>query len=109
MTRLFCLVLVATFASLEGLLAGGIVPDGRPDEKAPPKTFTNSMGMKFVWIPPGSFMMGSPKEEKGRREDETPHKVTLTKGFYMGVFTVTQEQWVEVMDTNPSKFRGEKN
>jgi len=78
----------------------------------PPNPFTNSIGMKFVWIPPGSFMMGSPKEEKERQnggKDETQRKVTLTKGFYMGVFTVTQEQWQEVMGNNPSQFKGEKN
>ena len=49
--------------------------------------------MKFVWIPPGNFMMGSPKEEKERRDNEIQHKVTLTKGFYMGVYAVTQEEW----------------
>jgi formylglycine-generating enzyme len=65
--------------------------------------------MKFVWIPPGNFMMGSPKEEKERKPDETQHKVTLTKGFYMGVYTVTQEQWKEVMGNNPSRNKGEKN
>ncbi len=70
---------------------------------------TNSIGMKFAWIPPGHFMMGSPTEEKERRDDETPHKVTLTKGFYMGVYTVTQEQWKELMGDNPSIFKGEKN
>ena len=65
--------------------------------------------MKFVWIPPGSFMMGSPKDENVRGGDEKQHKVTLTKGFYMGVYTVTQEQWQEVMGNNPSSFKGEKN
>ena len=86
-------------------------PEAQAQEKKdPPKDFTNSIGMKFVWIPPGSFMMGSPKEEKERRiDDETQHKVTLTKGFYMGVYTVTQEQWQEVMGNNPSQFKGEKN
>jgi formylglycine-generating enzyme len=108
MTRLFCLVLVASFASLAGNLAGS-VPDRKPDEKAPPKTFTNSIGMKFTWIPPGSFVMGSPKEEKQRGDNETQHKVTLTKGFYLGVYTVTQEQWKEVMGNNLSEFKGEKN
>ena len=53
--------------------------------------------------------MGSPKEEKERKDDEIQHKVTLTKGFYMGVYTVTQEQWQEVMGNNPSHFKGEKN
>jgi formylglycine-generating enzyme required for sulfatase activity len=108
MTSHFCLLLVATFASLECHLAGGS-PVPKPDGKAPPRNFTNSLGMKFVWIPPGTFMMGSPKEEKGREDSETQHKVTLTKGFYMGVFTVTQEQWAEVMDSLPSEFKGEKN
>jgi formylglycine-generating enzyme required for sulfatase activity len=80
-----------------------------PDNKKPAKKFTNSIGMKFVWIPPGTFLMGSPKEEKLRGEDETQHKITLTKGFYMGVYTVTQEQWQVVMGRNPSHFKGEKN
>jgi RNA polymerase sigma factor (sigma-70 family) len=83
--------------------------EGKAPAKDPPKTFTNSIGMKFVWIPPGSFMMGSPKEEQERHADETQHKVTLTKGFYMGVYTVTQEQWQKVMGNNPSRFKGEKN
>ena len=77
--------------------------------KDPPKNFTNTIGMKFAWIPPGSFVMGSPKEEKDRNANETQHKVTLTKGFYMGVYTVTQEQWKAVMGNNPSQFKGEKN
>src|SRR5262249_1790978 len=79
------------------------------EKKEPPKDFTNSIGMKFVLIKPGSFMMGSPKEEKERKDNESQHKVTLTKGFYMGVYTVTQEQWKEVMGNNPSFFTGDKN
>lgn len=73
--------------------------------------YTNDFGMKFVWIPPGTFMMGSPKEEKGRDPYEVLHKVTITKGFYMGVHPVTQEQWWRVMgDQNFTstrfKFKG---
>jgi formylglycine-generating enzyme required for sulfatase activity len=83
--------------------------DNQTQSKNLPKDFTNSLGMKFVWIPPGSFMMGSPKDEKDRTNDETQHKVTLTKGFYMGVHTVTQKQWQEVMGNNPSEFKGENN
>lgn len=82
--------------------------DAKLDTKPP---IVNSLNMKFVWIPPGSFLMGSSKEEKSRKQDETQHKVTLTKGFYMGVYTVTQEQWKAVMGNNPSKFliASEKN
>jgi WD40 repeat protein len=77
-------------------------PAQAPKKDDPPKTFTNSIGMKFVWIPPGTYMMGSPKSEAGRKENEAQHKVTLTKGFYMGVYTVTQEQWEAIMGDNPS-------
>lgn len=83
--------------------SGKLSPHPGP-AKDSPKTITNSIGTKFVWIPPGTFMMGSPKEEKGRESCGTQHKVTLTKGFYMGVFTVTEEQWAEVMDGLPSEF-----
>jgi RNA polymerase sigma factor (sigma-70 family) len=79
------------------------------NQKDSPKTVTNSIGMKFVWIKPGSFMMGSPKEEKDRRDEETQHKVTLSQGFYMGIHLVTQDQWQEVMGKKPSEFKGEKN
>ncbi len=46
--------------------------------------FTNSVGMKFVYIPPGTFMMGSPESEKHRVKDgsERQHRVTLTRGFF---------------------------
>src|SRR5471030_570593 len=74
---------------------------------------TNSIGMIFVWIPAGNFIMGSPKEETGREpyhgDDETLHKVTLTRGFYMGVYAVTQEEWQAVVGDNPSRCKGEKN
>jgi formylglycine-generating enzyme required for sulfatase activity len=82
------------------------------EKKDPPKDFTNSVGMKFVWLAPGSFQMGSPKDELDRERygsQETQHKVKITKGFYMGMYTVTQEQYEAVMGENPSKFKGEKN
>jgi formylglycine-generating enzyme required for sulfatase activity len=69
------------------------------------KTFTNSIGMKFVLIPAGSFIMGSPPDEPGRGSDENQHKVTLTKGFYMGITEVTQGQWRQIMGNSPSHFR----
>ena len=60
--------------------------------------------LDLIWIKPGSFMMGSPQEEFERRADETLHRVTLTKGFWLGKYEVTQEQWEAVMGMNPSKF-----
>ena len=61
------------------------------------KSFTNSLGMQFNLIPAGSFMMGSPESEEGRFDDETQHKVTLTQPFYIGVYEVTQSEWLSVM------------
>jgi formylglycine-generating enzyme required for sulfatase activity len=78
-------------------------------ERKPEEIITNSRGMKFSWIPPGTFLMGGPTNEEERLPEETQRRVTLTKGFYMGVHLVTQEQWQAVMGTNPSHFRGEKN
>lgn len=69
----------------------------------------NALGMKFAWIPPGTFLMGSPTNEVGRSHDEIPHRVTLAKGFYLGVYLVTQEQWQSVMGHDPSRFKDERN
>ena len=62
--------------------------------------------MELAWCPPGSFMMGSPSGEPGRNNDETQHRVTLTRGFWLGKYPVTQRQWEAVMGNNPSKFKG---
>jgi formylglycine-generating enzyme required for sulfatase activity len=62
-------------------------------------------GMKFVHIPAGTFTMGSPLTEPSRQKDETPHRVTITRAFYMSATEVTQRQWQTVMGSNPSHFR----
>jgi len=64
----------------------------------------NGVTMDFVWIPPGEFMMGSPTNEVERSDNETQHRVTITKGFWMGKFEVTQKQYTAVMGMNPSKY-----
>jgi formylglycine-generating enzyme required for sulfatase activity len=55
-------------------------------------------GVQLVWCPPGRFRMGSPPDEVERRYDETQVDVTLTKGFWMGKYEVTQGQWKKLMD-----------
>ena len=62
---------------------------------------SNCVKMKFVWCEPGTFMMGSPKGEPERSEDEDQVSVTLSHGFWLGKFEVTQEQWKAVMKTEP--------
>ena len=73
--------------------------------KSTPSSFTNAYDMTFVWIKPGRFMMGSPKDELGRDNDENLHEVELTKGYYMQTTEVTQGQWETVMGKNPSNFK----
>ena len=65
------------------------------------KPFTNIIGMNFVHIRPGSFIMGSPASESDRYSDEIQHKVKLNDGFYMQTTEVTQGQWNDVMGTRP--------
>ena len=64
----------------------------------------NSLGMEFVWIPAGDFLMGSPEDEEGRSYNESQHEVRISEGFWMGKYEVTQGGWEAVMGTNPSHF-----
>jgi formylglycine-generating enzyme required for sulfatase activity len=76
-------------------------------ERATGKTWTNSIGMEFVRIEAGSFLMGrDPNFEEGESNEEPRHRVTISQSFYLGKYTVTQAQWEAVMDSNPSKYKG---
>jgi formylglycine-generating enzyme required for sulfatase activity len=66
-------------------------------------------GIEMAYICPGTFTMGSPGYEVGRDDDETQHEVTLTRGFYIGVYEVTQDQFEVVMGYNPSRFDSSGN
>jgi len=64
----------------------------------------------LVFIPPGSFRMGSPTNELDRFSDEGPQTaVTLTKGFYMSKYLVTQDDYAAVAGSNPSFFTSAPN
>ena len=65
-----------------------------------------SIGMDMIWCHPGTYTMGSPSNEANRGSDETQTQVTLTQGFYLGKYEVTQAQWNAVMGTSPSQFTG---
>ena len=60
--------------------------------------FTNSIDQKFVYLQPGSFMMGN---SSGISDERPAHIVYLTHGFYMQTTEVTQGQWQEIMGTKP--------
>jgi formylglycine-generating enzyme required for sulfatase activity len=87
------------------------VPAAKPEPESTTETapagrkISNSIGMEFVYIPPGTFMMGSSENDLGRGDDEKQHRVTLTQGFYMQTAEATQGQWKAVMGNNPSHFR----
>jgi uncharacterized protein (TIGR02996 family) len=59
---------------------------------------------EFAWVPPGTFLMGTPAGEVGERPDEKQHRVTLTAPFWMGAYPVTQAQWRSIMGRNPSSY-----
>jgi formylglycine-generating enzyme required for sulfatase activity len=66
----------------------------------------NSIGMKLMLIKPGSFRMGAAQGEQGWQHYEGPvHAVEITRGFYLGAYPVTQEQYQKVTGTHPSRFR----
>ncbi|MBN2374658.1 formylglycine-generating enzyme family protein [bacterium] len=65
----------------------------------------HSIDYKMAYIPPGSFIMGSPGRPARVNIDQTQHRVVISKGFYMGITEVTQSQWESVMGENPSYFK----
>jgi formylglycine-generating enzyme required for sulfatase activity len=98
------------------------------------KNFTNSIGMEFVRVPAGSFIMGVPlppsqcppddpftqvnefercKEvyasalQSDHNLSHRSHNVTISQDFYIGKYEVTQAQWYAVMGNNPSYFKSD--
>jgi formylglycine-generating enzyme required for sulfatase activity len=70
-----------------------------------PETVVNSIGMKLVPIPAGSFMMGSREDDPDHRTDELPrHRVRITRPFYLGAYEVTQAEFGQVMGVRKSFF-----
>ncbi|MGI9536407.1 MAG: formylglycine-generating enzyme family protein [Desulfocapsaceae bacterium] len=72
-----------------------------PTDSDRDKTISNSIGMSFMYIPPGSYLRGSPQEEPGRESDESQQLVTLSDGYYIQTTEVTQKQWKAVMGELP--------
>jgi formylglycine-generating enzyme required for sulfatase activity len=89
---------------------------------APKQATTNSIGMRFVLIPAGEFLMGATPEENAsalefgrqrnegrwffdRAQAEVPrHRVRLNHAFHLDIYEVTQSEYEQVMGTNPSSF-----
>ena len=89
-------------------IAGTVAPGsyGRSGEApADGGTVVNSLGMRMVLVPAGSFLMGSPPGAPLRQEEEVPHRVTLTRAFRISATEVTRRQWLALMPTSPGSPR----
>ena len=113
-------LMLGLLAALLGGVFKGKTPDGqargnenpesktetvlpRGDATAAPKQIVNSIRMKLVLIPAGTFQMGTPIWAGGETE-HPQHEVRITRAFYLGVTEVTQAQYKEVMGNTPSFF-----
>jgi formylglycine-generating enzyme required for sulfatase activity len=88
------LVILVVFGSL------AVATAEKPKESGK-KPITNSLGSVLLYCPSGSFTMGSPTGEKGRDNSETQVSVTISKGFYLGKYSVTQAEFKAVMGATP--------
>jgi formylglycine-generating enzyme required for sulfatase activity len=108
----------AVMSQSKGTQYAVLIEEPKPGE-AVEVQIAKDMKMKFCWIPPGKAQLGSPKSEQdyvmkmsddGKRPDwldretESARGQFTTKGFWLGKYTVTQEQWKAVMGNNPSYF-----
>jgi formylglycine-generating enzyme required for sulfatase activity len=76
----------------------------------PPREWTNSIGIKFVLIPAGTFYMGSPESDTQAGPDEKPqHQVRITQPFYLGVHEVTRGQFRRFVDEAGYQTQAEKD
>lgn len=84
---------------LRALLASDVQPVG--------PFYTNSIGVTFTLVWPGTFMMGSPNSEEGRNDDEKQHAVTLTKGYWLAAQPITRLAWKRVMGSTPNNCKAD--
>jgi len=102
MKPLFVFVLVA----LSAIASSGDDSSVRKTGETRTIVLPGGAEMEMIWCGPGSFMMGSDESEKGRFDDECRHEVVIRRGFWLGKYEVTQDQWYSVMRDNRAKFIG---
>jgi len=86
-------IFLSSVSRAEDLLSGGKAGEERTVE-----------GVKLCWCPAGKFKMGSPITELERRPGEIQVDVTLTKGFWIGKYEVTQGEWKRVVGSFPGEL-----
>ncbi len=82
-------------------------PAATASSQTNPASLKNSIGMEFIPISPGKFMMGSEFKTKRPGVTMPVHEVTLTEPFHLGVYEVTQQQFERVMGMNPTRVKGQ--
>ena len=98
------LVSVGTFAVVVTCLLA------QAPSRAQTGALKNAIGMEFVKIPAGEFMMGCSPNDSSCKDDEKPqHPVRITRAFEMGKYEITQAQWKAVMNANESAILGDNN
>ena len=94
------------FAGLAFLLQPSLGAQEATSAAPPAPHVIPDLALELRWVPPGSFVMGSPAEEPRRDKAEgPPFRVTLSRGFWLGRTEVTQAQYEAVTGTNPSTFK----
>lgn len=120
-------VVIATSLLTMSFMVGtvGAAEKKKAKETDNSKTVTNSIGMKFVKVPAGGFMMGKracqqPDDpfasktaynsclSEGSDNEKPSHRVSISQSFLIGQYEVTQEQWYKVMGGNPATFETDK-
>ncbi len=98
----WCLAVVAADES-EKRVAAGL----RPPTSGQPYTISD-LDLTLVWVAPGTFTMGSPTTERKRERDERQHKVTISRGFWLGSTEVKVDQWSFFAESSDYKTEAER-
>jgi formylglycine-generating enzyme required for sulfatase activity len=103
------LIGILAAGSILAILLGAVISAKAEPTPVASSPVANSIGLKLVEIKPGSYRMGSPASETGRRDDETQHMVTLTKGFFIATTHVTRGQFAAFVKDSGYLTEAEKD
>ncbi|MDG1172713.1 MAG: SUMF1/EgtB/PvdO family nonheme iron enzyme, partial [Opitutales bacterium] len=95
---------------------GAMVQEFMIDEPNHTVDLNSTVSLEMIWVDPGTFTMGSPVTEAGREPDESEQDVSITRGFFLGKYPVSQSQYEAIMNgvtgdanSTPSLFLGFPN
>src|SRR5205085_2315350 len=100
---------IVMVAACVGALGATLLTLADEASKAGRPSLVNSLGIKFIRIEPGEFLMGSPQGETGRYKDETQHRVKITRPFLIGMHHVTRGQFAAFVTDSGQRTEAEKD